>query len=111
MILTGFKKLEYTLFQPGLFLDYLAFPYKTAKYLDPLQSVFDFEHRRAIVVDGHEDAILTLTTVSDLSEIIARAVEYEGAWPRHGGIRGNRLTFSDILRIGETVRGKHQSSG
>ncbi|TPX14637.1 uncharacterized protein E0L32_005329 [Thyridium curvatum] len=99
------KKLEYTLFQPGLFLDYLAFPYKTAKYLDPLQSVFDFEHRRAIVVDGHEDAILTLTTVSDLSEIIARAVEYEGAWPRHGGIRGNRLTFSDILRIGETVRG------
>ncbi|XDG05331.1 hypothetical protein ABKA04_004946 [Annulohypoxylon sp. FPYF3050] len=97
--------LEYTLFQPGLFLDYLAYPYKTSKHVDPLQSVFDFENRRAIVVEGHEDAIMTLTTVADVAKIVARAVDYEGTWPKIGGIRGNRVTFSQIIEIGEKLRG------
>ncbi|KAH8590954.1 hypothetical protein B0O99DRAFT_654634 [Bisporella sp. PMI_857] len=97
--------LEYTLFQPGLFLDYLAFPYKTAKHVEPLQSVFDFQNRRAIIVDGHEDAILTVTTVADLAAVVARAVDYDGRWPAIGGIRGNRVTFSRILEIGSRVRG------
>ncbi|OAX81234.1 hypothetical protein ACJ72_04425 [Emergomyces africanus] len=100
------NKLEYTLFQPGLFLDYLAFPYKTARYLDPLQSVFDFENRRAIVVDGHEDAIMTLTTVADFAAVVARAVDYEGKWPIVGGIRGNRVPVSQLLEIGRRVRGR-----
>ncbi|TVY78396.1 hypothetical protein LSUE1_G004735 [Lachnellula suecica] len=37
--------LEYTLFQPDLFLEYLAFPYKTAKHLNPLNKMFDFQNR------------------------------------------------------------------
>lgn len=101
--------LEYTLFQPGLFLDYLAYPHKTSKHIDPLQSVFDFEHRRAIAVEGHEDAIMTLTTAADLATVVARAVEYEGKWPVRGGIRGNRVTFSEILEIGHRVRGANTS--
>ncbi|KAI1871879.1 hypothetical protein JX265_005865 [Neoarthrinium moseri] len=96
------RVLEYTLFQPGLFLDYLAFPYKTAKYLDPLQSIFDFQNCRAIVMEGHEGAIITLTTVADLAAVIARAVDYDGRWPTTGGIRGNRVTFSQILEIGRS---------
>ncbi|PGH00365.1 hypothetical protein GX51_05864 [Blastomyces parvus] len=100
------NKLEYTLFQPGLFLDYLAFPHKTAKHLDPLQTVFDFENRRAIVVDGHEDAIMTLTTVADLAAIVAQAVNYKGKWPSVGGIRGNRVTVSQLLEIGKRVQGR-----
>lgn len=93
------------MFQPGLFLDYLAYPYKTARHVDPLQSVFDFEHRRAMVVDGRENAIMTLTTVGDVAAIVARAVDYEGRWPTTGGIRGNRVTFSQILEIARRVRG------
>ncbi|KAK7425789.1 hypothetical protein QQZ08_007765 [Neonectria magnoliae] len=100
------KVLEYTLFQPGLFLDYLASPYQTAKYVAPLDSVFDFQNLRGIVVEGHEDAIMTLTTAADVATVVARAVEYEGEWPRIGGIRGNRLTFAEILEIGERVRGR-----
>ncbi|OTB02566.1 hypothetical protein M426DRAFT_264367 [Hypoxylon sp. CI-4A] len=97
--------LEYTLFQPGLFLNYLAFPHKTAKHVDPLQTVFDFESKRAIVVDGREDAIITLTTVTDLAAVVDRAIDYEGKWPAVGGIRGNRVTFSQLLEIGRRVRG------
>ena len=100
-----FQVLEYTLFQPGLLLDYLAYPYKTAKHVDPLQTVFDFEHRRAMIADGFEDAIMTLTSIADVASIVARAVEYEGEWPTTGGIQGNRVTFSQIIEIGEQVRG------
>ncbi|KAI2462732.1 NAD(P)-binding protein [Annulohypoxylon bovei var. microspora] len=100
------KVLEYTLFQPGILLDYLAYPYKTSKHVDPLQTIFDFEHRRAIVVDGHEDAILTLTSVADLAAVVALAVDYEGTWPETSGIRGNRVTFSQILEVGQRIRGR-----
>ncbi len=73
--------------------------------MDPLQTVFDFENRRALVVDGHEDAIMTLTTVADAAAVIARAVSYDGKWPTTGGIRGNRVSISQILEIGSRVRG------
>jgi hypothetical protein len=90
-------------------LDYLAFPYKTAKYIDPLQSVFDYQNCRAITVEGHEDAVMSLTSAADVAAVVARAVEYEGEWPTIGGIRGNRATSSQIIEIGEKIRGTDQS--
>lgn len=103
--LTMSQVLEYILFQPGLFLDYLAFPYKIAKQVEPLQIGFNLERHRAMLVEGHADAVMTLTTPADLAAIVVRAVEYEGTWPVTGGIRGNRLTFLQIVEIGERVRG------
>lgn len=73
--------------------------------MTPLNTFIDFEKRRAIVVDGHEDAILTFTTVQDIAGVVARAVDYEGEWPTSGGISGNRVTISQVLKIGEKVRG------
>ena len=70
----------------------------------PLNTMFDFQHRRAIVVKNH-DFIMTFTTVQDLAGIVAEAVDYEGEWPVMGGISGNRVTVSQILKIGEKVRG------
>ncbi|KAI1177699.1 NAD(P)-binding protein [Nemania sp. FL0916] len=98
--------IEYTLFQPGLFLDYLAFPHKTSKYVDPLQTVFDFQNRRALVVDGREDTYMTFTRVADAAAVVARAVDYEGKWPTNGGICGNRVSISQLLEIGSRVRGR-----
>jgi hypothetical protein len=85
-------------------LDYLATPYKTAKYLEPLNTMINFQNRRAIVVDGY-DAIMTYTTVKDLAAVVARAVDLDDEWPVVGGIRGNRVPISQILKIGEKVRG------
>jgi hypothetical protein len=70
----------------------------------PLNTMFDFQNRRAVIVDGH-DFIMTFTTVQDLAAVVAEAVEYADEWPEVGGIRGNRITISQILRIGEKVRG------
>lgn len=86
-------------------MDYLASPHKTAKYVTPLDTFIDFQNQKAIVVDGYENAILTLTAVRDIAGMVARAVEYDGEWPKIGGIRGNRVTISQILEIGERVRG------
>ena len=83
----------------------MASPHKTAKYVTPLDTFIDFQNRRAIIVDGHEEAIMTLTAVQDVAAVVAQAVDYEGEWPKVGGIRGNRITVSRILEIGEVVRG------
>ncbi|KAB5551070.1 hypothetical protein GE09DRAFT_1124778 [Coniochaeta sp. 2T2.1] len=100
------KVLEYTFFQPGLLLDYLASPHRTAKHVAPLDTVFDFQNRRAIVVEGHEGAIMAFTSVRDLSKAIALAVDYSGGeWPEVSGIRGNRVSVSRVIEIGEKVRG------
>ncbi|KAH6670567.1 hypothetical protein B0J14DRAFT_516140 [Halenospora varia] len=101
------KVLEYTLFHPGLFLDYLASPHKTAKYVTPLDTFIDFQNRRAIVVEGYEDAIMTFTTVHDIAGVVAGAVELDdGEWLEIGGIQGNRVTITQLLEIGERVRGR-----
>ncbi|KAK7183548.1 hypothetical protein PSPO01_10507 [Paraphaeosphaeria sporulosa] len=99
------KALEYCLFQPGLFLNYLAYPNKTSKHLSPLGTVFDLQNQRAIVVDGHETAVVTLTTVGDFATIMAMAIEYQGSWPEIGGFPGNKVTVEHIIEIGEKVRG------
>lgn len=51
---------------------------------------------------------MSLTAVQDIAGVVVRAVEYEGCWPKVGGIRGNRVTISQILQIGEKVRGTCQ---
>lgn len=64
---------------------------------------------RAMVVDDHEDAIMTVTSVADVAAVVSRTVDYEGSWPTTGGIRGNRVTFSQVLEIGRRVRGANYS--
>lgn len=49
---------------------------------------------------------MTLTTAADVAAVVARAVNYEGEWPEIGGIRGNRVTFSQVIEIGEKTRGE-----
>ena len=65
--------------------------------------MFDFEHQRAIVVDGH-DFVMTFTSVHDFAAVVAGAVDYEGEWPVIGGIRGNSVNLSENLGIGEKIR-------
>ena len=69
--------------------------------------MFDFQNRRAIIVEGHGDAIMTFTTAADLAAVVARAVDYnDGEWPEVSGIRANRVTVSQVIEIGEKLRGE-----
>lgn len=100
------KAIEYCLFQPGLFAEYLLHPHITKKHFRPFGTHFDFANRRAIIRSGGQDDVLTLTTINDFSNVVSRAIEYQGVWPVVGGIRGTDLTVGEIIALGERLRGK-----
>ncbi|KAL2130864.1 hypothetical protein VTI74DRAFT_5838 [Chaetomium olivicolor] len=99
------KVLEYTLFQPGMFTNYFTRPYKSSNHIHPMETSFDFEGRRFIIMDGMDDSPMALTTVQDLANVVARAIEYEGEWPIVGGIKGDELMVGQLIKLGEKIRG------
>ncbi|KAH8680672.1 hypothetical protein BX600DRAFT_504432 [Xylariales sp. PMI_506] len=101
----NYKVIEYTLFQPGLFLNYFTAPYKSSNHIHVLETPIDFNKRRALVVDGGEDARITLTTVHDLAQVVARAIDFQGQWPVVSGIRGGEMSIKEIIALGEKLRG------
>ncbi|KAF3003631.1 hypothetical protein E8E13_007669 [Curvularia kusanoi] len=97
---------EYCLFQPGLLTNYLTYPHRSAKHLSPIMLPFNFGARRMIVpCRSDSGAKITFTTVHDLANVVARAIEFEGEWPVMGGIRGSDLTFAELIALGGDVRG------
>lgn len=97
--------LEYCLFLPGVFMNYLTSPYRSAKHVDVYELLFNFDKRRALVPEGGEDVVMSLTTVQDFAKVVALAVEYEGEWPVDGGITGKRITSRELIALGEKIRG------
>jgi hypothetical protein len=99
------KVLEYTLFQPGLFVNYLTRPHKSSNHVHLMEIPFDFENRRALVLDGGDNDRMTLTTVHDLAHVVAKAIDFEGEWPVIGGIRGTDISIGQLMSLGEKIRG------
>ncbi|KAH8725747.1 hypothetical protein GQ44DRAFT_614793 [Phaeosphaeriaceae sp. PMI808] len=97
--------LEYSLFLPGLFTNYMTFPHQSTKHIKPLETPFDFANCRALTLEGGDNDPITLTTVQDLAHIVARAIEHEGTWPVVGGINGTTMTIGSLIALGEKVRG------
>lgn len=64
----------------------------------------DFQKRRGITLVDKE-ATYTFTTMADVANVVARAIEYEGEWPVIGGIRGTTMSDTKLLEIGAKVRG------
>ena len=87
-----------------MFLDYFASPYRTSKHIHPFQNQIDFNNRRAIVLDGADDACISVISARDFCAVVARAIEYEGEWPVTGGIRGDELAIGQLVAIGEKIR-------
>ncbi|CAG9940309.1 unnamed protein product [Clonostachys rosea f. rosea IK726] len=99
------KVIEYCRFQPGGFLNYLAHPHSISKHITTIPLTVNIEKRHALLEEGSLDAYMTFTTTKDIANVVARAVEYEGEWPKVGGIQGNRHTLQELVEIGEKVRG------
>jgi hypothetical protein len=86
-------------------MNYFIYPYESAKHFRPFETQIDFNKRRALTLEGGDDDRITLTTVKDLDNVVARAIEYEGEWPVVGGIRGTELSIGQLLVLGEKIRG------
>ncbi|KAF5562318.1 hypothetical protein FNAPI_3214 [Fusarium napiforme] len=98
------QKVQYCLFQPGMFTDYFGYPHATTKHFNISCMFVDFQNRRAIIPDG-DDAPIILTTVRDMSRLVAQALEYDGVWPTRGGMQGTAFTVSELIALGEKLRG------
>ncbi|KAF1969696.1 NAD(P)-binding protein [Bimuria novae-zelandiae CBS 107.79] len=99
------KVLEYTLFQAGLFLNYLTYPHNSAKHLHQMDMPLNLNDRRFIMLEGGDDSRVNFVTVQDLAHIVAKAVDYEGEWPIEGGVRGTEITMGELLALSKKVRG------
>lgn len=99
------KVIEYSLFIPGLFTNYFAHPYETARHFRSFETHIDFQNCRALVLEDGDNDLLTLTTTQDLARMVVKAVEYDGEWPVTGGIKGTEMSIRELIEIGEKVRG------
>ncbi|GKU07437.1 unnamed protein product [Fusarium langsethiae] len=90
--------------QPGFFTDYFGHPRATTKHFGTFYMFADFQNRRAIIPEDG-DAPITLTTVRDMSRLVAQALEYDGVWPTVGGMQGTVTTVSGLIALGEKLRG------
>ncbi|KAJ4300819.1 hypothetical protein N0V90_002907 [Kalmusia sp. IMI 367209] len=99
------KVLEYTLFQPGLFLNYLTYPHASTKHLHLIDTPLNFSSRRFLTLEGGDESRINFVTVEDLAYVVARAIEYEGEWPINGGIRGTQISIGDLIALAKKIRG------
>ncbi|KAK2053869.1 NAD(P)-binding protein [Colletotrichum caudatum] len=93
------KVIEYTLFQPGAFMNFLAYPHQTAKHYRIDNPAFlNFSECCGCILEGSETLKVTLTTIEDIAEVTARAVKFEGEWPVVGGkpFEVDRLKLEDL---------------
>jgi len=85
-------------------LNYFSYPYKSAEYFHNTEVKIDFQNCRAIVLDESDNQV-TLTAVQDLGRVVAAAIDFEGEWPETGGIRGGQIKLSELIKLGERLRG------
>ena len=98
--------LEYCLFQPGMFTNYLVHPHASAKYFRSFETQFDFQTCRILMREGGDEDIITFTTVSDFVKVVTAAIDYPGKWPVVGGIKGSEVSIKELIALGEKIRGE-----
>ena len=99
------KVLEYTLFQVGMFMDYLAGPRQKTKHIGRNNFLIDHRGKRALV-PGSGDHRLTYTAIEDVVNIVVKAIDYQGEWPKNGGINGVTATLGQGIEVSEKISGK-----
>jgi NmrA-like family len=97
--------LEYSLFQPGVFLDLTVWPRKTAEHLYITCIGIDVEGGQALMVEDGAQQI-SFTTIQDTGRVVAAAVDFEGEWPEIGGIAGETIEYRHLLDKLEQYSGK-----
>lgn len=56
-------------------------------------------------MDGGDDNRISLITVQDLANVVARAIDFEGEWPVISGVSGAVMSIGQLLALGEKIRG------
>ena len=96
--------LEWTLFHNGYFLDYYGQP-RAPTYMPSEVPFVDIEACIA-TIPGTGEELVAWTHTTDVAKFVSHAIALpSGTWPEHSWIVGDKVTFHEILRAAETVRG------
>lgn len=87
-------------------MDYLAHPYSPAKFVTTFPIMFDMENARATSVEDGT-AKFVLTTVRDVTKVVAQAIDYPKPWPVDGGMIGTKTSMAELVRLGEKITGRY----
>ena len=99
--------LEYTIFEVGIFTNYLAAGTPGIGHLYPLMPLLDVEHYKG-TLPADTSIPVVLTTAEDVGKFVAASLDLEN-WPEYSQVRGDRKTLAEILNVAEEVRGMFES--
>lgn len=97
--------LEYTRVANGWFIDYYGMPqYQTS--LHPWINIVDVANKWA-VIPGDADTKATFITTRDLGRFVSRMMDLPD-WAKVTTIVGNEMTFGELVKLAEEIRGKQR---
>ena len=96
--------LEYTIFELGVFMNYLASGTPGVGYLRPLKMVLDVENCTAMV-PGDGNVPVVMTRAEDVGAFVAAALDLP-QWPEVSRMAGDRMSYNEVLKLAESVRGR-----
>lgn len=101
--------LQYTRIATGFFVDYLGMPYVETN-MDPFTWVMDIYGRRA-AIPGDGEQLISLTHTVDLARYVVKLLEIAedgGQWDEWSIVVGEDISFNEVLKLAERVRGGEQ---
>ncbi|EKM60079.1 uncharacterized protein PHACADRAFT_138514 [Phanerochaete carnosa HHB-10118-sp] len=96
--------LEYTIYEVGIFMNYLASGTAGTGHLPPREFMFDIENCKA-TLPGDGSTYLVYTRAEDIGKFVAASLDLE-KWPEFSQMRGDRKRLNEILQLAEQVRGQ-----
>lgn len=96
--------LEYTSFELGQFMNYLASGTPGVGYLRPLKFILDVENCSGMI-PGDGNKPIVMTRAEDVGAFVAATLELP-KWPEVSRMAGDRLTYNEILALAEGIRGQ-----
>ena len=89
-------------------MDYFGMPH-VPSYLPPEACFLDIPRAKA-AVPGSGDDLVAWTYSKDVGKFVARSLDLQ-AWPERSIIIGDRMSYKNLIRIVERVRGMCYHSG
>lgn len=97
--------LEFTFFQCGVFMNYLAISTPGMGHLRPIAGgAVDVEHFSAVLA-GDGSAQTVLTRVEDVAAFVVASLDLP-KWPEISRMTGDLLSYNKVVELAEVIRGE-----
>ncbi|KAE8150359.1 NmrA-like family protein [Aspergillus avenaceus] len=95
--------LQYTRVIPGFFMDYWGMPLVQTN-LQPFSFGIDISSCQA-AIPGDGNDVICMTYTYDMAAFIVRLLD-KAEWPEFSVIVGDQITYNELLKLAEQIRGK-----